>query len=138
MANLTNYDKGITGVMVDLAGNHGPLSLADFAFKVGANNAPASWVDAPTPDAFLVRPGAGAGGSDRVEITWAEGAISNTWLEVTVKGNDEPGGFNTNTGLTYSDKFLFGNRIGDTGSGSPTLAITSALDELAGRADIRP
>ena len=37
-----------------------------------------------TPTAVSVRLGAGVGGSDRVEITWATGAIKNTWLEVNV------------------------------------------------------
>jgi hypothetical protein len=73
------------------------------------------------------------GGADRVEIVWANGAIANRWLQVVVEGNDAAGGFNTNTGLTRSDEFYFGNRIGDTGSGTPTLAISNALDELAAR-----
>ena len=38
-----------------------------------------------------------------------------------------------NTGLASDDVFYFGNRIGDTGTGTPTLAITSATDELAAR-----
>ncbi|REK09445.1 MAG: hypothetical protein DWQ37_18585 [Planctomycetota bacterium] len=131
--NITSYSRGINGIAVDIDAPTVPPTLADFGFKVGDNNAPATWTDAPAPSAFLVRPGAGIDGSDRVEIVWANGAIQNTWLEVTVKGNDQPGGFNTNTGLTYSDKFLFGNRTGDTGSGTPTLAITSAQDEIAAR-----
>src|SRR5262249_48695172 len=48
-------------------------------------------------------------------------------------GNDAAGGFNTNTGLPASDIFFFGNRIGDTGSGTATLAQTSAADEIAAR-----
>jgi hypothetical protein len=125
-ANISSYRRGINGVMIDLAGAGPGLSAADFAFRVGNNNAPGSWAAAPAPTAFSVRPGAGAGGSDRVEFTWATGAIANLWLEVIVEAG-------ANTGLASDDVFYFGNRIGDTGTGTPTLAITSATDELAAR-----
>jgi hypothetical protein len=136
-ANITSYSRGINGVMVDIDGPTGALTAADFTFRmsaqVGANNTPSTWTAAPAPIAFSVRPGAGVDGSDRVVIVWANGAIANRWLEVIVEGNDAAGGFNTNTGLAESDLFFFGNRIGDTGSGTATLAVTSALDELAAR-----
>ncbi|REK17413.1 MAG: hypothetical protein DWQ37_06390 [Planctomycetota bacterium] len=136
-SNITSYTRGINGVMVDIANPAGTLTVADFTFKmstqVGASNTPSTWAAAPAPTAFSVRPGAGVSGSDRVEIVWADGAIANRWLEVIVEGNDAIGGSNTNTGLAESDIFFFGNRIGDTGSGTPTLAITSAADEIAAR-----
>ncbi|REK10225.1 MAG: hypothetical protein DWQ37_16585 [Planctomycetota bacterium] len=132
-ANITSYSRGINGIIVDLQDAQGAITQNDFHFKVGANNAPSTWIDAPAPSAFSVRPGAGLGGSDRVEIIWPNGAIANTWLQVVVEGNDAAGGFNTNTGLAASDVFYFGNRIGETGSGSPTLAVTSAQDEIAAR-----
>ena len=37
---------------------------------------------------MVVRPGAGVDGADRVEIVWGANAPKNTWLVVTVKGND--------------------------------------------------
>jgi hypothetical protein len=136
-SNITSYSRGINGVMVDIAGAHNPLTSADFFFRmstqVSANNTPSAWESAPEPATISVRVGAGVNGSDRVEIIWANSAIANRWLEVTVAGDDDIGGFNTNTGLDASDIFYFGNRIGDTGSGTPTLAITSALDEIATR-----
>src|SRR5262249_45230791 len=61
------------------------------------------------------------------------GAIANQWLEVIVRGNDAAGGFSVNAGLAASDIFFFGNRIGDTGTGTATLALTSATDEIAAR-----
>ncbi|REK08280.1 MAG: hypothetical protein DWQ37_20785 [Planctomycetota bacterium] len=134
--NMTSYRHGINGVMIDIASPPGTLSLADFSFRVGATNAPDTWAQAPSPTELLVRPGAGTGGSDRVEIIWPDAAIKNTWLEVTVEGNDATGGFNTNTGLAESDVFYFGNRIGDTGTGTAILAVTSAIDELNTRANI--
>ncbi|MEX0677036.1 MAG: PQQ-dependent sugar dehydrogenase [Pirellulales bacterium] len=133
-SSVTSYSRGINGVMIDLAGNHGPLTPADFTFKVGANNTPGTWAAAPAPTDVVVRAGAGAGGADRVEIIWADGAITNTWLEVIVEGNDASGGFNSNTGLPASNVFFFGNRVGDTlTDASPTFLLTNAVDVIATR-----
>jgi hypothetical protein len=136
-SNITSYTRGVNGVMVDIANAAGTLTVDDFTFRMstqtGANNTPSTWEAAPAPVAFSVRPGAGVSGSDRVELVWANGAVANRWLEVIVEGNDTVGGNNTNTGLEASDRFYVGNRIGDTGSGTPTLAVTSALDEVAAR-----
>ncbi|REK05549.1 MAG: hypothetical protein DWQ37_23880 [Planctomycetota bacterium] len=136
-ANITSYTRGINGIMFDIADSAGTLTVNDFEFKmseqVGANNTPSTWAAAPDPITVSVRSGAGAGGSDRVELIWPAGEITNRWLEVTVKGFDIAGGFNMNTGLVESDIFYFGNRIGETGSGTPGLAITSAVDEIAAR-----
>ena len=71
----------------------------------------------------------GASGSDRIEILWDDGAIRNTWLEVTVAANGH-------TGLAAPDVFYFGNRVGDTGLiASPVAAITNASDEIQVRAN---
>ncbi|REK09440.1 MAG: choice-of-anchor D domain-containing protein [Planctomycetota bacterium] len=138
--NITSYSRGINGVMVDVSQPAGSLTADDFSFRVSsqlaANNTPSQWEVAENPTTVSVRPGAGVSGSDRVEIVWAPGAIANRWLQVIVEGNDDAGGFNTNTGLPASDIFFFGNRIGDTGTGTPGLAITSALDEIAARANV--
>jgi hypothetical protein len=50
-----------------------------------------------------------------------------------MKGNDALGGSSTLAGLAASDVFYFGNRIGDTGTGTATLAITSVPDETSTR-----
>jgi hypothetical protein len=92
-ANVSSYSKGINGVMIDLAGAHGSISAADFEFRVGNNNSPSTWGTAAAPATISVRTGAGVGGSDRVEIIWANGAIQKQWLEVIVLAN-------ANTGLT--------------------------------------
>ncbi|REK08450.1 MAG: hypothetical protein DWQ37_20245 [Planctomycetota bacterium] len=135
--NITSYTRGINGVMVDVANPAGTLTVDDFTFRMstqaGANNTPSTWEAAPAPSGFTVRPGEGVSGSDRVEIIWANNAIENRWLEVIVEGDDAVGGNNTNTGLAESDRFYFGNRIGDSGSGTPAVAITSATDEIAAR-----
>ncbi len=128
-ANLSSYTLGINGIMVDLAGSgsHTGITAADFTFKLGNNNAPSTWASAPTPISVNVRMGAGSGGADRVELIWADGAIRNTWLQVTVLAN-------ARTGLFAPDVFYFGNAVGDTGLGdSATQANVSATDELAAR-----
>jgi hypothetical protein len=132
-ANITSYTRGVNGIMIDLAGSHGPITAADFAFKTGHTNSPGSWAAAAAPSTIVVRAGAGTSGADRVEILWGANAPKNTWLQVTVKGNDALGGSRTNTGLAASDVFYFGNRMGDTGSGTATSEITSVSDETATR-----
>ena len=73
------------GVMVDLrdlpAG--GELSADDFVF-VSDNGDAAGPRYAPAPVSIVTRPGEGVGGSDRVTIIWADGAIRNQWLRVYV------------------------------------------------------
>ncbi len=135
-ANVTSYSRGINGIMIDLADLSAEtvLTTSDFRFKVGSNNTPGTWTDAPAPAAISLRPGAGEGGSDRLEIVWADGAVTNTWLQVTVEGNDNAGGFNTHTGLPGSDIFYVGNRLGDTFEATPqNYFVTNAVDEISAR-----
>ena len=125
--SVSSYTRGINGLIIDVAGNHGPLSVSDFTFRSGNNNAPQSWAAAPLPTSILVRAGEGVGGSDRVHLVWNDGAIVNTWLEVIVAGNDTVGGFNTNTGLAASDVFFWGSKVADSGTspGASTFQTTS-------------
>ncbi len=128
----TSYSRGINGILVDIEDAAGTLTVNDFTFKVGTTSAVSGWVNAPAPTGFTVWPGAGTGGSDRVEIIWANNAIQNTWLQVIVEGNDTLGGSNTNTGLASSDVFFFANKIGDTFQApAPTIFSTAAADGLA-------
>ena len=135
--NVSSYSRGINGVMIDVAGNHGPLSADDFTFRVGESNDLGTWTSAPAPSSILVRPGAGVSGSSRVEIIWDDGAIANSWLEVTLEGDDAAGGFNTDTGLAESDTFYFGSRLGDALSNSPaSLFVTNVSDEIGARNNV--
>ena len=123
-ANVTSYSRGINGIMVDLSGEspHTSITADDFVFRVGNNNAPGGSSAAPPPTSVVVRTNAGLSGVDRVEITWADNAIQNEWLEVEVLPN-------TRTGLTSSDVFYWGNKIGDTGVATPAgVFLTSAAD----------
>jgi hypothetical protein len=125
-ANVSAFNRGITGIMVDLQGGLGThaainLTSGDLTFKISpatfvttTYNQLSTWTTAPTPAAVSVRMGAGLGGSDRLEITWANGAIKNEWIEV----NLHSGG---NTGLSANDVFYFGSAIGDSGAADTAL-----------------
>ncbi len=124
MENYTSYDKGINGIMVDIAGSSDPgnLSAADFSFKVGNDS---GWEDGPEPLPITVREGGGVNGSDRVTIRWEDNAIKNQWLQVTV-------GVTRNTGLAQPDIFYFGNAPGEAGN-QPINTIVNATDEIVAR-----
>jgi hypothetical protein len=133
-ANISSFNKGITGIMVDLQaglGAHSAINLTsgDITFQVSpasfvttTYNQLSTWSTAPTPTAISVRMGAGQDGSDRLEITWATSAIKEEWLEVDVHADG-------NTGLAVDDVFYFGSVIGDSGAGdTPLLAKTDGND----------
>ena len=126
-AHLTGYTKGINGVMIDVANlaNDGAGLLAG-DLLVRTSTAAGGWAAAPTPT-LAVRPGAGSGGADRVVLTWADGAITNKWLQVTL-----PAG--ANTGLAAADVFSFGNLVGDAdGSRAVNLGDFGALRQDFGQ-----
>ena len=122
---VSGSNKGITGVMVDLAtgiGTHSNINLTsgDITFKISpvtfvttTFNQLSTWTAAPGAANISVRLGAGAGGSDRLEITWANLKVTNTWLEVNVKST-------SNTGLAADDVFYFASVIGNSGTGDTT------------------
>ena len=112
--NVSSYTRGINGIMVDLAGggDHASINANDFVFKVGNNNSPNLWSAVTATPTISVRLGQGTLGSDRVTITWASGSIRNKWLEVQVLPT-------ANTGLTATDVFFWGNKVGDTGQATP-------------------
>ena len=127
---VSGFNKGITGVMVDLAsgiGTHSNINLTsgDITFKISpvtfvttTFNQLSTWTAAPGAANISVRLGAGVGGSDRLEITWANLKITNTWLEVNVKSDASTG--HTNTGLSADDVFYFASVIGNSGTGDTT------------------
>ncbi|HRZ57568.1 MAG TPA: hypothetical protein P5525_19185 [Candidatus Paceibacterota bacterium] len=126
-ANYTSYSSGINGIMVDIAGLAGTLTLADFSFRVGNNSDVATWVAGPAPSLVAVRPGAGVDGADRVTLIWpnwpSAGSIAENWLQVTVRPT-------LNTGLATSDISYFGNALGDTGNSTSDAKVTLADRDL--------
>ena len=123
-ANFTSYSRGLNGIFLDFRNFTGTPDLSDFLFRVGTVGSPSSWRTAPAP-VLTLRRGAGVGGSDRLAMTWADGAIRNTWLQVTVKAGGH-------TGLAAADVFYFGNLVGETGN-NPVTSVVSATDLAAVR-----
>ncbi len=149
-ANITGYDKGINGIMIDLSTgvDHSGLTLANvaanFIFKVGNNSTPSGWAVAPAPNGLSVIPGGGLGGTDRVEITWGTGVngIYGKWLEVGVLPTAQtgladsgqtidPDGPGVAGAVAVGDVFFFGNAVGGSGDGDTVgAAPTNTADEL--------
>lgn len=61
-------------------------------------------------------------GAHRSEITWADGAIANEWIQVTVKAD-------ANTGLLAPDVFYFGNKVGDANGDGKVDSADEAIIE---------
>jgi hypothetical protein len=106
--NYSNYAHGINGVAIDLQNSLGiNFSTADFTFRMGNTGSPGNMTLAPAPSNIFALQNGGANGSTRLFISWPDGAIKNTWLQVTVHAN-------ANTGLASPDVFYFGNAAGET------------------------
>ncbi len=122
-ANYTNCSRGINGIMVDIAGLPDPLALSvdDFFFRIGNSESPGTWTPAPAPSGFQVRIGDGENESDRVTITWEDGAIKNTWLMVALLATVDLG--SSFSQQTSSDVFYVGSAVGDTGNSSLNLQV---------------
>jgi subtilisin-like proprotein convertase family protein len=118
--NLTSYTRGINGLMIDIQNLPAGTTpgVADFAFRVGNNKRTGDWATAPAPGSITVRRGAGTDGSDRITFIWDDGAIRNTWLQVTVVPT-------VNTGLAVADTFYVGNLVGETGT---TDGVVNVID----------
>ncbi len=120
--NYTNYSLGLNGVIVDVNSLPAATTATDLATSLTFSQ----WngIDAPgfvalpvaaIPTITLVN-GSGAGGSSRVQITFPDNTLQNTWLRVTVLANPK-------TGLTSNDVFYFGNVIADVDVGNTATAL---------------
>jgi hypothetical protein len=114
-ANISAYDRGINGLIIDVSNLPAGVTAADFLFRVGSSPTPAAWKPAPVPS-VTITPDAGEGGSDRVTLVWPDGALKNVWLQVTVLPNER-------TGLIAPDVFYFGSLVGETGDHTTSAAV---------------
>jgi ELWxxDGT repeat protein len=115
-ANYTNYSRGLNGLVVDLQApaNLAEISASSFQFATW-NTFPDSTPNfVPITPAVTVStyPGGGVNGADRVKLEFANNAIQNAWLKVTVLAD-------VNTGLATNDVFYFGNARFDITPSTP-------------------
>ena len=126
---VINYSRGINGVMIDA--RHLPagttLTADDFSFRAGTAADPSTWAPLAARPTVVVRRGAGVHGSDRITLIWPDGAVRNTWLEVTLKSSDR-------TGLAAPHVFTIGNLVGDTSVTGAGVGRVDAADLFAVRA----
>ncbi|MFN9591958.1 MAG: hypothetical protein ACK56G_04545, partial [Pirellulaceae bacterium] len=121
-ANVINYSRGINGVILDVAGlAASSLTVDDFIFRMSPQGAsgtqnPSTWVSAPAPMAIDVT--AVADQPSRARLEWADGVITNRWLQIIVKAN-------ANTGLTERDVYYLGHALGEVNGVAP-YRLTSA------------
>jgi len=126
--NYTSYTRGINGIMFDIEGLPSATNLLtafDVDFRIGNSSDTSTWTRAPNVRAIVLKKGEGVNGSDRVKVIWPDGAIKNTWLQVTIRAN-------AHTGLTTPDIFYWGNTVGESGN-SLTDAVVDLQDELAAK-----
>ena len=109
--------------MVDIQNLVATPTADDFEFKVGKDIA--NMVPAPLPQAVEKRDL--TGGVKRITIIWADGAIKNTWLKVTVKST---------LGISENQVFYVGNVVGECGN-SDTDTMVNACDQLGARANAK-
>ncbi len=117
-ANYTSYSRGINGVTIDVEHlcNPAHVTVDDFEFRFGNNNAPSTWESAPAPIRVRVREGDGIDNSDRITIIWADNAIAKQWLEVTVLSSE--------LWLVEDDVFYFGNAVAEAGNSTENTYVT--------------
>jgi hypothetical protein len=125
-ANYSSYNRGLNGIMIDIAGlPPGALSASNFTFKVGNTSTSGTWTPLATAPNVTVRPGAGMNNSSRVTLIWPTGAAIRQWLQVTIAANGA-------TGLAVPDVFYFGNAVAEAGNVSDDFSV-SVTDELLAR-----
>ena len=128
--NYTSYVRGINGIIIDISGLANPeaIDANDFTLKIGNDDMPANWADAPAPANIDVI--AGSDGSSHIVLTWPDHAIQNTWLEVTLLATED-------TGIEAADVFYFGNAIAETGD-CPGVTAVDIIDVYMTRFNPQP
>jgi len=124
-ANVTSYDKGINGIMLDVNGLPSTTTITAANFNFSTSPDGRTWTAAPAPQGVTVRPLVDSAAQiDRVTVTWPDGAIADEWLQVFF--NPYPAGTPIAFGMDLS---FFGNLRGETGdpntSGGTILRVNS-------------
>jgi Tol biopolymer transport system component len=111
-ASISGYSRGINGMFIDvpdLPADGAGMDAGDLQFTVGADNYPDTWAAAPAPTSVGVFPNAGGGGADRIYVTFADRAIVDKWLGITILATAD-------TGLASAATFFYGSVPGETGA----------------------
>jgi len=116
--NISSYTRGLNELLVIVDELPGTPTAADVVCRVGNQDDLSGWTAAPSPE-VVVRPDCGDQGEDLVFLTWADGAIRQTWLQVEILATE-------NTGLPVSDVFYVGSAIGETGDAATPGAVLAA------------
>lgn len=119
--SFSKFASGINGLILEFAG--GPpasLSAEDLLFRKGVGKPGSAWQNAPAPVAIARLPQTVETSYTRYAITWANRAMTNTWLQVTVKANEH-------TNLANPEIFYFGNLVGDTGGDAAPVVNATDL-----------
>jgi hypothetical protein len=109
--NVSGYSRGINGVFIDvmdLPHDGADLDGSDLWLAAGDNYFPDTWTRIP-PMEIGVFPNAAPGGADRIYVTFADGAIVDTWLGITLLPT-------LDTGLADEVDFFYGSVPGETGA----------------------
>jgi len=109
----------------------GTITAADFAFKTGNTNNTAAWTPLATAPTVTLRPGAGTFGSTRVSLTWPEGTIKKTWLQVTMLANAATGLAAACRGCPVHLTYLPHLQTGCPDPRGPVTAVTCAPSAFA-------
>ena len=122
-SNVSNYSRGINGVVLNLAGLASTsLTAADFILRTSpagaaGNVVPANWPTAPAPSAISVTPGTSTAPA-QIALEWADNTIQDTWLQIIVRAN-------ATTGLTSPAVYYLGSVPGDINGTSPYIVTTA-------------
>ncbi len=122
---MTNYVRGLNGIVIDIANVGGLITAGDFQFATSNGASPLSFATLAAAPTITILPEGGSSNSTRVKIEFPDNAVKNTWLRVTVLAN-------ANTGLASNDVFYFGNAAGEMNvgnlAGPPVVLRTNASD----------
>jgi len=121
-ANYTNYSLGLNGLIFDVAGLPGsttnPQMLASLQFAQwnGISNIGFAALPALAIPTVNILGFVGSNSSARVQITFPNNTLQNTWLRITILANNT-------TKLPTNDVFYFGNVIGDLDIGNTATRL---------------
>ena len=116
--NVTSYTRGLNGIMFDVDTRLDFFSDHRARFRVADASAQGGWRETSVPVSVTRR--ARPDGTQRVTAVFADGAVRNAWLEVTVEAvlGDR---------VVATDVFYFGNLVGESGNSSRVDAADFAL-----------